>query len=304
MNFKNLITRCMVVLFLCLVLVSSASAKKLKVAIIPFDDASITNWWGGQEFHPGSGIADMLVTQIVNSKKFDVIERTQIDAVLKEQGFGQTGMVDPAQAPQLGKLLAVDLIITGKVTRFDFEEKEIKASRLKLGILGSVSIKTTYAHCMLDAKAIDVTTGKIMFAVQGKGDKDKKGFSIQGTNWAKIDFNSSDFMETILGQATQDAVNQVVAKLVEQAGSTEGKVLKVSEGLIYVTFTKDEVKVGDELECFHKGEELVDPDTGESYGAEETKAGTIKIEEVGDKYSKASVVIGDIKVGDIVRFKK
>lgn len=47
---------------------------------------------------------------------YTVVERSRLDAVLKEQNLGTTGIVDEGQAANLGKVLGVDAIIIGTVS--------------------------------------------------------------------------------------------------------------------------------------------------------------------------------------------
>ena len=46
----------------------------------------------------------MLVTSLVESERFIVIERAELDEILKEQGLGQTGLVTPQSAAKVGQL--------------------------------------------------------------------------------------------------------------------------------------------------------------------------------------------------------
>ena len=47
---------------------------------------------------------------------FDIVERSRLEQVMREQQFQQTGAVDNAQVVNLGKILGVDAIITGSVS--------------------------------------------------------------------------------------------------------------------------------------------------------------------------------------------
>jgi len=60
---------------------------------------------------------------------------------------------------------------------------------------------------------------------------------------------------------------------------------------------------GKRYEVFSTGKAVVDPDTGESLGAEEIKVGVVEVTEVLPKYSKAKVVKADgpFKAGCICR---
>ncbi len=50
------------------------------------------------------------------------------------------------------------------------------------------------------------------------------------------------------------------------------------------------------------GQDLIDPDTGISFGSAETKVAELKLDNVETSRAKASVVFGaDVKKGDILR---
>lgn len=302
-NFSKIWCFAILFLFLSLIFTESAFAKKERVAVLPFDDGSLKVWWSWH-WSPGTGISDMLVTSLVKSKVFDVIEREQINKILEEQGFSQSGMVDETTAGKVGKILGVDFLITGKVTEFALDTKEIGAGGFKLGKIGGVKISTTTAKCSIDARMVDVNTARITIAVTGTGKKEKKGFKLDSVDWERIDFTSSNFEENILGQATREAVNQVIQKLVgETKVIVEGKVISVSGEEVKINLGKGEVEIGMELKIVRLGEELTDPDTGEILGREEEEIGIIKVSEVQEKWSKAKIISSKkgIERGDVVR---
>lgn len=82
-------------------------------------------------------LADRLTSEIVKLDKFNVLERNQIEAILKEQEFVQTGCVSSECAIEVGQLLGVDEMLIGKI-----------------GKLGNVYIATV--------KLVDVAKGKIV----------------------------------------------------------------------------------------------------------------------------------------------
>jgi len=59
------------------------------------------------------GLADMALTVIAGSGAYDVVDREHVRDTLKEQAFGASGFVDPASAAKAGKLLKVDLVLSG-----------------------------------------------------------------------------------------------------------------------------------------------------------------------------------------------
>jgi len=61
-------------------------------------------------------IAATLATDLLNTGKFRVMERSQMESILKEQGFQQSGSCDGSEcAVEVGKLLSVDHMVVGTV---------------------------------------------------------------------------------------------------------------------------------------------------------------------------------------------
>ena len=65
----------------------------------------------------GEAVAENLRNSLVQQKEFTVVERAQIQQALKEQHFGQTGLVDAKQAVTLGRLLGAKVIVVGSLTK-------------------------------------------------------------------------------------------------------------------------------------------------------------------------------------------
>src|SRR5262245_36769283 len=99
-----------------------------RVAVLDFDYATVHEWVNdlfGSDVDIGKGIADMLVTNLVRNGTYSVIERKQLDRVMQEQNFQQSGRADPSSAVQLAKLLGVDAIIIGSITQFGRDDKKL-----------------------------------------------------------------------------------------------------------------------------------------------------------------------------------
>lgn len=81
------------------------------VAVMPFSGRSL-------DADALEGIASALGSDLLNTGKFRVMERSQMDAILKEQGFQQSGACDGSEcAVEVGKLLAVDHMVVGTVAK-------------------------------------------------------------------------------------------------------------------------------------------------------------------------------------------
>jgi TolB-like protein len=76
---------------------------------------------GGVTASEAVALTDALRSEIVRSKvvkngTYEVMERAQMDEILKEQGFQQTGVCDEANcAVEMGRVLAVKFMLLGNV---------------------------------------------------------------------------------------------------------------------------------------------------------------------------------------------
>ncbi|MCU0821239.1 MAG: hypothetical protein MUC95_02045 [Spirochaetes bacterium] len=61
-------------------------------------------------------VSNMLRTEFINMNEFIVVERAQMDAILKEQGVQQSGCTDQACAVQMGRLMSAKKILVGEVS--------------------------------------------------------------------------------------------------------------------------------------------------------------------------------------------
>jgi curli biogenesis system outer membrane secretion channel CsgG len=294
---------------LCLLIVSSlalAQGLKKRVAVMDFEDKTGHGGW-----HIGSGMADMLTTALVKSGKFMVIERQQLEKIMQEQSLGMTGAVTPQSAAQVGKLLGVELMVTGSVNEFGEKSSSVGGglgSRMSgsLGGLNRLGVSNKTARVGLDVRLVNTTTGEIVAAEGIAEEESKKGVDV-GTD----EFNFSNdphFDNTLAGKATRKAVNKVIEMITSAMDKVAwaGMILKVNpdKTVLIKPGALGGVKAGDKFTVYAKGEDVIDPDTGLSLGSEETQAGTIEVVEVKDQFAKAKVLSGTgIKEKDLVREK-
>lgn len=123
-------------LVLLLVLPSSVFAdfKKTKIAVLDFQ------MHGDQNTSKDMGkiVAEWLITGLVETGRFDVIERRLLEKILEEQKLGATGAIDTNSAAQLGKILGVKTIVAGTVTSLE-GTNEINARLINVDTASIVS---------------------------------------------------------------------------------------------------------------------------------------------------------------------
>jgi tetratricopeptide (TPR) repeat protein len=110
------------------------------LAVFTFDEANPQSRAQGW----GESIAEMLATALINSGRCRVIERKQLHKVLEEQALGQTGALDSETAVAVGKIMGLDAVVVGSITKL--------ASALET-----------------DARVLNVETGEAVAAAHSRG---------------------------------------------------------------------------------------------------------------------------------------
>ena len=291
----------LVMIFSMQIFAGDLQGLKKRIAVVDFEDRS---GWG---HNIGTGLADMLVTELVKSGDFMVVERQELSKILEEQGLGMSGVVTPQSAAQVGQVLGVELMVMGSVTEFGEKKSGIGGSIGRLGIGGKLSKKQ--ARAAVDIRLVNTSTSEIILAEKAEGEDGSTG--LDNINVSDIDFGNPTYWDnTMLGKASRKAIDKCVgyiSKAMEKI-PWQGKIIKADDsGTIYMKpGSAGGVKPGMEFAVYSKGEELIDPDTGQSLGSEESKIGRIKVvQDIGDgKACKAIVVSGSgFKAGDLVREK-
>jgi len=83
---------------------------KPTIAVLSLEAKNVTQ-------ETADAVADILSTELFNSQRFNVIERQAITRILEEQKLQMTGVTDMSQAIEIGKILNVQKIMIGSVSR-------------------------------------------------------------------------------------------------------------------------------------------------------------------------------------------
>jgi curli biogenesis system outer membrane secretion channel CsgG len=300
------------------------TGRKKRVAIFDFDYATVHAGVAGifgQDVDIGKGISDLLVTDLVKDGTYSVIERKALDKIMAEQNFSNSDRANPNSAAKIGKLLGVDAIIIGSITEFGNETKNTGAGGGGGGFggfgLGGFKHSNSKANVALNARLVDIDTGEILGVAEGKGQSARSSTSMLGGggHWGGfgaggVNFGSSDFQNTIIGEAVKAATDQlsteVIAdntKLVTRTIKVEGVLASVDGGQIVLNVGgKAGVKVGDQLNVERVSKEIKDPTSGKVIRRMTSVVGVIKVTDVDDESSVCSAVSGSgFKVGDLAK---
>lgn len=295
------------VLFISIVALAQAQQKKKRVAVMNFDYATVmtdVQAIFGTNKDIGAGITDLLVDKLVEDGVFSVIERKELDKIIKEQNFSNSDRADPSSAAKIARILGVDAMIIGSITQFGRDDHSTKIGGGAVGGLtgrfGIGGVKKTEANAIVQitARVIDTSTAEILASASGKGESTRKGTGLVGaggSGWneggAGIDMKSSNFANTIIGEATGKAVQDLGAKLDAKASTLPTVTVQVSgivadasaDGTIIINIgSKAGLKVGDKLDVKHKVRDVKDPTTGKVLRSIEDPVGQMVITQVDE----------------------
>ena len=304
--------------FVCPGLIAQAK-KKERMAIMPFAES------GSKIDGAGAAAADVLTEVLVKNKRFSLVEREQLDAVIKEQKLGMTGLIDDATAAQVGRLLGVKYMIFGNVN--DASAKKVKRTARRKDKKGNVVTRPYWeiqCNALVTARVIDIETGEILFAGKEKrrGTKseeykeEKQQGSAAENALAKIALKAAGVEE-----GKEDINVKYQSEIIQQLRNATylfrddianifpltGYVIKIeSAEYLYIDLGKESgMKKKKKLHVVRQGPGFKHPVTGKMLPGTKEKLGKIEIcEDPGDGYSKCKVkdkkLKGKVKLGDIV----
>lgn len=305
---------------------TSYAQQKKRVAVLNFEYAAVQSQLSaifGTNVDVGKGVADVLVEKLVKGGAYSVIERKAIDKIISEQNFSNSDRADASSAAKIGRLLGVEAIIIGSITQFGRDDKKVSVGGGGFGGLagkyglGGVGKKESKAVVNLTARMVNTDTGEILAVASGKGESSRSGAMLGGAGGSyggggggAVDMTSSNFADTILGEAVNKAVDGLSGELQESASKLPTKVVNIDAvvadatggTLIINAGSKAGVKVGDRLKVRRSIREVKDPDTGKVIRRVEDTLGEVVITEV-DEGSAVGTYSGatPAKVGDKVR---
>ena len=221
-----------------------------------------------------------LIDRINATRKFDVVGRSDLNDVIKEQDLGASGNVDAKTAAKAGKLTGAKYLLVATVDDFqDYVE------RAAFEGTGRTATKRVFRLSII-GKIYDSTTGKLLESANFQTGNDAFKQIQQERNYSVKDGELSDEMMVAVSRTLAEKIANRVADVIFPA-----KVIAKRDNV--VTINRGEgagVMVGDVFNVFALGEMMIDPDTKEKLGAEEVKVGKVKISDITPKFSKAETL--------------
>jgi curli biogenesis system outer membrane secretion channel CsgG len=273
---------------------SKGPVMKPVVAVADFENkASFSGQW-----NLGEGVADMLVTELMESDRVVVLERKNIGDVIDElvrQGqsfFREEGRVEK------GRLKNAQYMLRGVITDFTVTGDAsgwFGYSGLK------VSGKSSKARVAIIVKVYDVGTGEVLSSVRADGEVSAGG-SAASINYKDIVLGGDAYYRTPLGKATDIALGKAVKAILDDLPEVrwQPRVAEVQGARVTINGGKNvRIKKGKVFAVRKPGRNVTDPVTGNVIDyAPGAMVGKIRVTEVGDVASYAEFVEGSAARGD------
>ncbi|MDB5361490.1 MAG: curli production assembly protein CsgG [Rhodospirillales bacterium] len=196
----------------------------------------------GDQIDPlGKQTTDMLSARLVESGRFLVFERPDINLAHNEQAL--SGIQ--------GNIIGVDTLIVGSLTEFG---RSIEGEN---GFLSGTKKQT--ARAKVEIRLVDVKTGHAFFSATGAGQASVEAGNVMGFgNQAGYDSTLND---RAIGAAISDLLGRLVTKLEERPWKSD--ILKVDGSRIYLSGGERQgVKVGDALKVMRATETVRSAQSG------------------------------------------
>lgn len=166
----------------------------------------------------GSGLGQMLVTELSSLPNFKVLESLALEDLRAERRLGESGEVAESESVKKGGWKGADYTFKSTVTRFGSKKNTYGGGGWLPHVPGvpggaaSVSISKTESEVQIDWRIIDNASREIV--ARGRADGMEKGSGFNFSSWHGGGFsNNREFMDSALGKATMKAIADIVEKV-------------------------------------------------------------------------------------------
>ena len=291
---------------------AAPSALKRKLAVTAFDYSAVktaVTFWFKNDVNIGEGIRSMLTVRLGRAGKIGLVERSKVNVLMGEQDFGASNRVSQGGKARIGKITGADAILLGDIVIFGRDDV-VKKKGFGMAVFGAVAggwaqlNKEEKAVVAINFRIVDAETGEVIETGEARGESSRKSKdwgAVLGTpaaaGGAGASMQSSNFEETIIGEATMAAVdklaeelNRRVPALPKKAMEIEGRVAQaMPDGTVYINVgSADGVQAGDRFEIHQIIDMILDPVTKEVLDQRTVKVGDMTIRTVREKMTIGS----------------
>jgi len=238
--------------------------KKSRIALADFTFRNAATF-RGQETFSTRILTEKLTTALVATRKFDVLERDALEEVMTELDLATSQVADKRNAPRRGRIAAADYLIKGEISVYD-----VKSALAPIPTTSYFNSVVT-GDIICNLRVIDVETGKIASAAKVE--------AINKVSWRTSSTAAPQIEAAFYDDLQSQLVTKIANKVIEVAFPM--KVIGVQGDTVYLNRGEGSgLREGDVIAVFRRGDALIDPDTNEELGFEESLVGEAVVQEV------------------------
>ncbi|MDD5504858.1 MAG: CsgG/HfaB family protein [Candidatus Omnitrophica bacterium] len=213
---KSILTVFTLCVFLFSANLCRAGEYKPTVTVYGFEVKASSGFWHDAKWDIGSGMGEMLIDALVNTDKFNVVERLNLSDITTEQDLVTKGRVSKKTGAKTAELKGAEYIVRGTITEFSYKES---GGGLGLNIKGfNLGGTSSEAHIAGTIRIFDSTTGEICGSKRFERKVPATGLTI-GYQQSGIGGNLAGFKQTPLGKATNMAIADMTGFISEKIPS-------------------------------------------------------------------------------------
>ncbi len=256
--------------------------KRRSIAILPPITKNNSYYISGKEFSSrdtSNSLSHEIVNSITKTRKFNVLDRDNLNAYLKEKRVILNSDTSTEEILKLGKVISADYLLVTKIIQLATEK-----SNAKYNVAASFNSASKYnLATTIEYRIIAMATRQIKWS---------------NTINQSITINANSEDQARL-KVTQKLADKIKVELLENIYPV--KILRVDKNDIYIN--QGSLEIGSKYNVFSMGEKLYDPYTKEYIGRAETQSGEIEVTRSIAKYSVAKYIKGTVKKSDVCRLK-
>jgi curli biogenesis system outer membrane secretion channel CsgG len=203
-----------------------------------------------------------LMTAITSSRKFTVVGRQDLKAILDEQDLGQSGIVNEETAAQLGEVKGAKYKL---VTVVDHFQEETARATFNEG----EKLKRRF-QISAQATIYDTSTGEVL---------DASNIQVEKVDVISVDPGTSNRTggrtDELMPLLTRELAEKTTARLIDVL--FPAKIIDVDNTTITINRGEGFFAQGDVITLFSPGKTVTDPDTGEKITIKGRAIGTARI---------------------------
>jgi len=216
---------------------------KKKVVILDFENKTTY-----KDEKIGEAVAKRFSDKVEATQRAVILDRTVATEMLSREGFKFESLTDPETMKRAHHSLGIQAFVYGSVT--DVSILSSKASETS-------EEEVSFATAKVEVRLLDASTGNLLKTFIGRspifGTKESGEYSRSKAVLKAIDFGLEDVLEGFLRQLDYLDWTTTIAKI-------EGETLYINAGRL------SGLRVGDHLEIYEPGKEIIHPATRLSLG--------------------------------------